>query len=272
MLIALLMVVHFGVTRFPSARQFDLEDPAFLDSISQILTTFQDSISLKTNSIRSFDPNTVAYDSLVSWGLRTFVAANIIKYREAGGRFGRPEDLKKLFGMTDSIWLALSPWIDLQPVNLVPNANKQTPQRQYSKERTHQNPTRKDLNQVDSVWLKSIYGIGPVLSKRIVKYRNLLGGFYSTEQLNEVYGLSPEALSNLKEKIFVQSDTHLSKINLNTEDFKRIASHPYISFNLAKAIINYRDQHGAFNSVEEIKKIHIINDSTYLRVYPYLDF
>lgn len=174
--------------------------------------------------------------------------------------------------MTDSIWLALSPWIDLQPVNLVPNANKQTPQRQYSKEKTHQNPTRKDLNQVDSVWLKSIYGIGPVLSKRIVKYRNLLGGFYSTEQLNEVYGLSPEALSNLKEKIFVQSDTHLSKINLNTEDFKRIASHPYISFNLAKAIINYRDQHGAFNSVEEIKKIHIINDSTYLRVYPYLDF
>ncbi len=266
------MVIHFGVTRFPSAQKFDLEDPVFLDSISQILKAFQDTFPAKHHSIRSFDPNTIAYDSLVSWGLELFVAANMIKYRESGGRFYQPKDLKKIFGMTDSIWIALSPWVDLDPMDSVPDANEQTAQKRRSKKVTYKNTTRKDLNKVDSVWLQGIYGIGPVLSKRVVKYRNLLGGYYSMEQLKEVYGLSPEVQMNLNKQLFVKPDTHLNKINLNTDDFKKIASHPYISFNQAKAIITYRDQHGSFQNVEEIKKIHIINDSTYLRVYPYLDF
>ena len=91
------MVVHFGVTRFPSVQQFDLEDSTFLDSISQILTAFQDTIPIKSNVIRPFDPNTVNYDSLISWGLEPFIAANMIKYRVAGGRFIQTEDLKKNF-------------------------------------------------------------------------------------------------------------------------------------------------------------------------------
>lgn len=61
------MAAHFGVTRFPSTQKFQFEDPDFLDSISQIFTAFQDSIPLKSKVIRPFDPNTVDYDSLISW-------------------------------------------------------------------------------------------------------------------------------------------------------------------------------------------------------------
>jgi len=276
-LTALLMAVHFGVTRFPSTQESHFEDPEFLDSISQIFTAFQYSTPLKSKAIRPFDPNTVDYDSLITWGLEPFIATNMIKYRAAGGRFIQTEDLKKLFGMTDSIWQALSPWIDLNSIQteskqIKSNVNEQTAQRPYLPKNAHRNIPRKDLNEVDSVWLKSIHGIGPVLSKRLVKYRKLLGGFNSMDQLNEVYGLSPDVLANLSEKLFIQPDAYLSKINLNIEDYKRIASHPYMSFNQAKAIIAYRNQHGSFKSVEELKNIHLIDDSTYLRAYPYLDF
>jgi len=271
-LITLLMIVHFGVKQYPYTPKFDFEDTDFQDSISQILSAFQDTVPLKSNSIPTFNPNTIAYDSLILWGLDPFVAANMIKYRKAGGRFDQPEDLKKIFGMTDSIWLVVGPKVDLVPMDIQSNINTKTVQRLHSKKSTPHATTPKDLNKADSIWLKRIYGIGPVLSKRIIKYRDLLGGFYSTEQLNEVYGLSPEVLANLKRKLFIQSGSELNKIDLNIENFQQIASHPYITFNQAKAIVAYRDRHGSFKSVEELKKIHLIDDSTYLRVYPYLDF
>ena len=96
--------------------------------------------------------------------------------------------------MTDSIWQALSPWIDLNSIQIeskqIMNANEKTAQRPYLPKIAHRSIPRKDLNEVDSVWLTSIHGIGPVLSKRLVKYRKLLGGFNSIDQLKEVYGLS----------------------------------------------------------------------------------
>ena len=130
-----------------------------------------------------------------------------------------------------------------------------------------------DLNRVDSLWLMKIYGIGPVLSKRIIKYRNLLGGFHSMDQLKEVYRLPPEVIETLSKRVFINnSHTPLEKIFINNSEYLQIAAHPYISFDQARAIVAYRKQHGPFNRAEDLKKIHLIDDSTYLRVRPYVDF
>ncbi len=222
--------------------------------------------------MESFNPNTIDYDLLISWGLEPKVAANMVKYRKAGGHYSKPEDLKKIFGMTDSIWLALRPWMKFNLRASKSKVREEYIQSPYTNKNTDRVIIRKDLNEVDSVWLQKIYGIGPVLSKRVVKYRNILGGYYSMEQLKEVYGLSPEVLENLRKNLFIEPGGNLVRINLNTEDYQQIAAHPYISYYQAKAIIAYRGQHGSFKSTEEIKKIHLIDDSTYLRVHPYLDF
>jgi DNA uptake protein ComE-like DNA-binding protein len=130
-----------------------------------------------------------------------------------------------------------------------------------------------DLNTVDSTWLMQIYGIGPILSKRIIKYRDLLGGFYSMDQLKEVYHLPEETIAILEQYVFLDLDhTPLEKISVNSNGLLEIASHPYISFALARAIVSYREQHGHYNVPEDLKKIHLMDDSTYLRVRPYIDF
>ncbi len=130
-----------------------------------------------------------------------------------------------------------------------------------------------DLNRVDSIWLRKIYGIGPVLSKRIIKYRDLLGGFHSINQLKEVYNLPEETIETLTRYVFIDLETSpVEKININTSAFQEIALHPYFTFTVARAIVSYRQQHGAYNSLEDLKKIHLMNDTTYLRVQPYVDF
>lgn len=130
-----------------------------------------------------------------------------------------------------------------------------------------------DLNSVDSVWLKKIYGIGPVLSQRIVKYRDLLGGFCSLDQLNEVYNLPEETITTLKARVYLDLDKNpVKKLDLNQSVTVTLAQHPYISFKLANAIVAYRKQHGPYQSAEDLKRIHLVDDSTYLRVRPYLDF
>ena len=93
------------------------------------------------------------------------------------------------------------------------------------------------------------------------------------DQLNEVYNLPEETIETLKQYVFLDStNIAIERISINTTDFLQIAAHPYISYILAKAIVSYREQHGPFNNLEDLKNIHLMDDSTYLRVLPYIDF
>ena len=117
--------------------------------------------------------------------------------------------------------------------------------------------------------LQKIRGIGPKLSNRIVKYRDLIGGFHSFDQLNEVYGLEPEVITELIRVSSISKET--VKININeTDSINTLTRHPYINYNLAKSIINYRKVHGNFESLESVKEIKILNDSLFQKIAPYL--
>lgn len=126
-----------------------------------------------------------------------------------------------------------------------------------------------DINSADAEGFKKLYGIGDVLSKRIVAYRDKLGGFYSIEQLKEVYGLQDSTFQVIRKKLVLKKTT-LTKININASEIETLEKHPYISGTLAKQIYNYRIKVKPFESVEEIKKMYSINDSIYNKLYPYL--
>ena len=276
-LIALLISIHICLTRLPSMLGSSLE-PQYLDSLVMALSSHQDTIPADP-AYKAFDPNLIPFDSLLGMQVPRFIASNMIKYRQAGGRFTQPEDLLKLYGMTDSLWQELKPWIRVETSK--PQITGSSAQLRYPEYKSPRRSTfasgqaaaTVDLNRVDSVWLTGIRGIGQVLSARIIKYRKLLGGFHSTEQLTEVYHLPVEVIDKLKEKVIIDTTlTPLDKIQVNHTDYLQMASHPYLSYNQARAIVSYRNQHGSFSSLEDLKKIHLMDDSTYLRVRPYLDF
>ena len=126
-----------------------------------------------------------------------------------------------------------------------------------------------DMNTADTNHWKSLKGIGSKRANRIVKYRKLLGGFVSKNQLSEVYGLSDSLVEEIKLKLMLDS-SKLNKININNASKKELASHPYISWNLANAIMNYKVQHGYYDSLSKIKQIHLVNDDLYRKIVPYI--
>jgi len=127
-----------------------------------------------------------------------------------------------------------------------------------------------DINRVDSAALLPLPGIGPVFAGRIIKYRNLLGGFVSVDQLLEVYGMPEETLDLIREMISIDTSA-IRKIRLESATFRELLRHPYLEFENVKAILDYRDFSGGIGSFHELLDNSILPDSVLHRVLPYLD-
>lgn len=127
-----------------------------------------------------------------------------------------------------------------------------------------------DLNNSDTLDLQEVNGIGKVRARNIYRYGQKLGGYISVEQLREVYSIDEETFQKIRHH-FYAGKTTIRKVNINSDDVKYLARHPYIDFALAKALIRFRKQYGTdFTNIEDIKKIHLMDDTTYNRLYPYL--
>ena len=125
-----------------------------------------------------------------------------------------------------------------------------------------------DINRADSAQLLPLPGIGPVFASRLVKYRDLLGGYASVDQLYEVYGISQETVDGIANRIFIDT-TAVNMLDLNSATFRELLRHPYLEYEDVKAIVNYRDFAGAIQSIQELLDNYILPDSLMKRVVPY---
>jgi DNA uptake protein ComE-like DNA-binding protein len=208
----------------------------------------------------AFNPNTITKDELKTLGFSERLVKGLLNYRTKGGEFRVKADVKKLYGMDSTFYKRLSPFIQL-PERIV-----------YEKAVTEvkKKPDLFDLNLADSAQFQQIYGIGPVLAKRIIKYRDRLGGFVRNDQLSEVYGLDSLIIAQLLKASFLTDNNSLKKLNINTADEKMLSSHPYFSKNIARAIVTYRFQHGNYPSVDDLRRINLIDEKIMNKIYPYL--
>lgn len=212
-----------------------------------------------------FDPNKIGLEQWVSLGLSERQAATILTYIEKGGVFRIKSDLQKMYTVSEEKYQELEPYILLD--DTLPSREifrKET----KSADRTMK-PLVLDLNTADSLELTRLKGIGPVYASRIIKYRTSLGGFISLEQLKEVWGLRDSTIRSIEANLVIENK-ELKRLNVNLLDAKELVRHPYIDWNLAKAIVNYRQQHGEYQNVEDLKKIYVLNDSLFNRIFPYL--
>jgi len=125
--------------------------------------------------------------------------------------------------------------------------------------------------EADSIVLQIVPGIGPTLAGRIVRYRDNLGGFHSREQLSEVYGLSDEVSERIWE-YFSLDEIKLERLRINSISRDELAKHPYVSYGAAKVILAYRNQHGPFQSLEDLQNIKIFDELWISKISPYLEF
>lgn len=134
-----------------------------------------------------------------------------------------------------------------------------------------QKKVRIDINSSDSATMVTLPAIGPVLSARIIKYRKLLGGFVSIEQLKEVYGLSTATYEIIKGRVFADS-TKISRLNINSANYKEILRFPYFEKYEVSAILKYRDLKGRIKGIDDLTENKLITSEKANKVLPYLKF
>jgi competence protein ComEA len=127
-----------------------------------------------------------------------------------------------------------------------------------------------EVNSADTALLQKLPGIGPVLATRIVKYRSELGGFYALQQLAEVYGMKPDVMHKITQQLRIDT-TKIQKTDINLASFKRINSHPYISFLQTRYILQLRER-GPISSFELLVEEKIFTWSEIKKLRPYIRF
>lgn len=127
-----------------------------------------------------------------------------------------------------------------------------------------------DINTADTMLLKELPGIGSSFAKRIVEYRNRLGGYIKTEQLLEVYGMDTTRFGNIENYVIVNSIFEPNKLRINYDSFKVLNRHPYLEYEDVKKIVNYREQKGLITSWEQLTEI--VGDDIEPKLKEYAEF
>ena len=279
----ILMLLFFYVIEAAFIPKEEIDYSSFeaeVDAYIQEKRIYNDSVeSAKkkkfTNEIRAeqlfyFDPNTISEKQWLKFGLNQRQCLTIKNYLSKGGKFYKKEDIRKIYGITESLYTQLEPFIVIkesikkEPVS-IEAINSSTI---FNKE--DRLKVEIELNTADSVDLIQLKGIGPVLASRMIKYRNKLGGFSNIEQLGEIYGITQELIQNIVDNVKINS-LLVKKININTCNSVDLKLHPYINnWNIANSVVNYRNKHGLYKSIEDIRKLDLVNDELYIKLAAYL--
>lgn len=299
-IIILIIVLMFGADWFFSQKPQNLviSSPKMLDSLTVSLDNKKPNYGNQSNYGQkyekydsnkksyknfNFDPNTASVEQLEALGLPKFIAERIEKYRSKGGKFRKKEDFAKIYGILPDTYERLEPFITLPSAD---DESLRTPQAEATNvervvalsetkavettaKNTTKQPMRFDLNTGDTTDFMKIKGIGSGYAKRIIKFRDMLGGFTNAEQIKETYGLPPETVEEILKFGFLKSGVKRLKINqISISEFR----HPYLKYQQAKVIIAYREQHGAFKNAEDLKQIKILDEATISKILPYIEF
>jgi len=237
-----------------------------------------------------FDPNTSDSLTLLHNGLKPWQIRNLMKYRAKGGRYRSPEDFRRLYGLSDSAFRALKPYIRIDSTQWLARRDSLYALRHERDSLRHvadslrrdslravyhthlKKDTLIELNAADTASLQYIKGIGQYTAIQIIKRREQLGGYVSPAQIREIGALADRAdLDSILIHLTANPDS-VRRIPVNTASVDRLQRHPYISFTQAKAIYTLRRNRFTLHSIDELRNLEGFTDSLLLRLEPYLSF
>lgn len=220
--------------------------------------------------MQAFDPNTADSSTLVHLGFKPWQAKNMLKYRAKGGKYRKPDDLKRLYGMTDSMYQALTPYIHIarEEMDSLVDSVRVYSLPPWQKENKD---TIINLRTADTTELKMLYGIGSYRARQIVRYREQLGGFVRVEQVLEAKGMEGVNADTLLQHLYMDS-VIVKQIPINQISVQRLARHPYLRFEQAKAIYELRRRKIHLDSIQQLNELDCLSSETLEKIAPYLNF
>jgi DNA uptake protein ComE-like DNA-binding protein len=230
------------------------------------ITEVRENSNAKTNpTLFAFNPNNLPEWDWKRLGFSDKQIHVIKNYESKGGKFRSKDDVRKMYCINDEEYSMIEPYINIPPQQLNDTTSHKSIYKKYDR-----SPLIVDIGTADTLELLKLPAIGPSFARRISNYRDKLGGFYSVNQLKEVWGLSDSIFQIISPHISLNDSTNIRRINVNTADYKEFKRHPYIDKILASVITSYRNQHGSFHSMEDIRKVPLFNEELYCKLAPYL--
>ncbi|MEM6320146.1 MAG: helix-hairpin-helix domain-containing protein [Bacteroidota bacterium] len=216
-----------------------------------------------------FDPNTASRYELLDLGLSPKVVQTLLNFRASGGKFWKPKHLKKIYGLEEAQYTTLEPYIKIPEAKQILAKMDVIPE---ALPNTYEAPTlvKVDINQANEAEWQQLRGIGEITARRIVNFRQQLGGFTSVEQLKTIYNVPDSTIDKVASQLIYSPIPN--KININTVSADILKNHPYIKAKQAHTIVNYRTNHGRFERIEDLQKVKILTPEFIDRIAPYLTF
>lgn len=224
-----------------------------------------------------FNPNTCDSSMLIDMGLSPSQVHGFLQYRRAGARFYNKKDLERVFVFSSGdidrmIPYASFPEDPYEKQRLVNQKRKRT-QDSLRQVWLSLHPAKMkdgekiDINQADTSGFQTIPGIGSHYSRKIIAYRERLGGFIHLSQISEIEGL-PE---DIDKWLSIQT-VPIRKINLNRMDFKTLLRHPYLNYQQVKVIFMHRSKYGPLSSLQQLSTEEAFTEVDLERLAPYVEF
>ncbi len=247
-----------------------------LSAVSSVSSDSSENINSETEFIQKefipkvelfyFDPNNLSAEKWKQLGLNDKQIKTLKNYESKGGKFKTKEDVKKIYGISQKLFLTLEPYIQIpESIEKIEIKESQTEKNIFSNREVIK---LLEINSADSVQLIKLKGVGAYFASKIIKYRNLLGGYILKEQLMEVWNLDRNKFKEFEQYIEID-ESKVKKININNCTVQEL-KHPYLKWNQINAIVNYRIKHGKYKSVDEIKNTDLVDEETLRKIAPYL--
>ncbi len=258
-----LFCAHIALKQYavPRKSNFALDNAmqSSLDSLKELQLT-------NTAIIHPFNPNYISDYKGYTLGLSAATLDKLHRFRAGNNYVNSAKEFQDVTGISDSLLKKIAPYFEF-PEWVAQKKQGNNPTRRNKKAAEI---VVKDLNKATAADLREVPGIGDKLSARIIKFRDRLGGFYTIDQLEDVYGLAPRVAQDAKRYFQVSSLPTNQKININTASAEEIARLIYIPYSLAEEIVIYRSMNGGITAFKELAKIEGFPEDKIDRIALYL--
>ena len=204
-------------------------------------------------NLSAFDPNQVSVAELENMGLEPWQARNFENFRTKYRPFEKDSDVFKVYSLDSALARKILPFV---------NVSAPEPTREKS------SFTPVEINTADSITLLEVKGIGPFTAHKILEKRKQLGGYSSLTQLRGQYPIDSARYVQLAPQLTCNGQ--VKKLNINKASFQDLVGHPYLSYDMVKGIVHFRENIRPFKEVKELKNIELFNDEIFPKIAPYL--
>lgn len=252
-IIIILQLVYFFVD-FSAFSKESSEKEKWLALQSQIDSLKQEKLDY-VPKIYPFNPNFITDYKGYKLGMSVAEIDRLLAFRKQNKYVNSPKEFQAVTQISDSLLNVISPYFKFP--DWVKNKKKFVAYEKYDNKAfaKKEKIVIIDINQATQEDLIKIYGIGEAISLRILKFKENLGGFVSMEQMNDVWGLSPEVIENLNTHFKVLSVPQLKKIDINNASIKELSAFPYFKYPISRNIVSFRSMNGDIKTKEDLSKI-----------------